>query len=180
MGKNDHIERCRIGDPRAQKTSPRGSRSREKIMQPRLNPHDVAPAAYKAVSALEVHVQNSGLEKRLLHLIKLRASIINGCAFCVDMHVKEARQDGLGEQWINMISVWHESPVYDARERALLGWTDAVTNIAQTGIPDAAYEELHQHFSDEEMVKITVAIGSINVWNRIAVGFRAQHPVDKG
>lgn len=147
-------------------------------MQPRLNPHDAAPSSYKAISALELHVQNSGLEKRLIHLIKLRASMINGCAFCVDMHTKEARHDGLPEQWINLISVWRESPVYDVRERAVLGWTDTVTNIAQTGIPDAAYEELRQHFSEEEMVKITVAIGTINVWNRIAVSFRAQHPVD--
>lgn len=147
-------------------------------MQPRLSFFEAAPSSYKAVSALEIHVQHSGLEKRLIHLIKLRASIINGCAFCVDMHVKEARHDGLGEQWINMLSVWPESPVYDARERALLGWTDAVTNIAQTGIPDAAYEALLQHFSEEEMVKITVAIGAINVWNRLAVGFRSQHPVD--
>jgi AhpD family alkylhydroperoxidase len=179
-GKNDHIERCRLVDPRAQKRAAEGSKPREKIMQPRLNPSEASPSSYKAISALEMHVQNSGLEKRLIHLIKLRASIINGCAFCVDMHVKEARHDGLGEQWINMISVWHESPVYDARERALLGWTDAVTNIAQTGIPDAAFECLRQNFSDEEMVKITVAIGTINVWNRVAVGFRAQHPVDKG
>ncbi len=148
-------------------------------MQPRLNYFEASPSSYKAVSALEVHVQNSGLEKRLIHLIKLRASMINGCAFCVDMHVKEARHDGLGEQWINLLSVWRESPVYDARERALLGWTDAVTNIAQTGIPDDAYENLRQHFSDEEMVKITVAIGAINVWNRLAVGFRGQHPIDK-
>ena len=148
-------------------------------MQTRLNFFKASPASYEAVAALEQHVQNSGLEKRLIHLIKLRASMINGCAFCVDMHVKEARHDGLGEQWIHMLSVWHESPVYDARERALLGWTDAVTNIAQTGIPDAAFEQLRPHFSEEEIVKLTVAIGTINVWNRIAVGFRLQHPVDK-
>ena len=148
-------------------------------MQPRFNYFKASPDATKAVVALEEYVQNSGLERRFIHLIKLRASIINGCAFCVDMHVKESRHDGLSEQWINLMSVWRESPVYDARERALLGWVDAVTNIAQTGVPDAAYEELKAHFSEEEMTKVTVAIGAINVWNRLAVGFRSQHPIDK-
>ncbi|MFD1328341.1 carboxymuconolactone decarboxylase family protein [Mycoplana ramosa] len=148
-------------------------------MQARFNIVKAAPEAYKAVVALEEFVQNSGLERRFIHLIKLRASIINGCAYCVDMHVKESRHDGLSEQWINMMSVWKESPVYDARERALLGWVDAVTNIAQTGAPDDAYEALKAHFSEEEMTKITVAIGTINVWNRLAVGFRSQHPLDK-
>ena len=148
-------------------------------MQPRFNYFKAFPDATKAVVALEEYVQNSGLERRFIHLIKLRASIINGCAFCVDMHVKESRHDGLSEQWINLMSVWRESPVYDARERALLGWVDAVTNIAQTGVPDEAYEELKAHFSEEEMTKVTVAIGAINVWNRLAVGFRSQHPIDK-
>lgn len=147
-------------------------------MQARLNFFEASPASYKAVAALEQHVQHSGLEKRLIHLLKLRASIINGCAFCVDMHVKEARHDGLGEQWINLISVWKEASVYDARERALLAWTDAVTNVAQTGIPDEAYAELSAHFSEEDRVKITIAIGTINVWNRLAIGFRSQHPID--
>lgn len=148
-------------------------------MQPRFNFFKASPEAYKAVVALEEFVQNSGLERRFIHLIKLRASIINGCAFCVDMHVKESRHDGLSEQWINLMSVWRESPVYDARERALLGWVDAVTNIAQTGAPDEAYEQLKAHFSEEEMTKITVAIGTINIWNRLAVGFRSLHPLDK-
>jgi AhpD family alkylhydroperoxidase len=148
-------------------------------MQARVNFYKASPESYKAVSALEEFVQHSGLEKRLIHLIKLRASIINGCAYCVDMHSKEARHSGLSEQWIILMSAWKESPVYDARERALLGWVDAVTNIAQTGIPDDAYEALKAHFSEDEMTKITVAIGTINVWNRLAVGFRSQHPIDQ-
>jgi AhpD family alkylhydroperoxidase len=148
-------------------------------MQQRLDMTKASPEAFKAVFALENYVQNSGLERRFIHLIKLRASQINGCAYCVDMHVKESRHDGLSEQWINLMCVWRESPVYDARERALLGWVDAVTNIAQTGAPDDAYETLTAHFSSEEIAKITVAIGTINVWNRIAVGFRSQHPIDK-
>lgn len=148
-------------------------------MQPRLDYAKAAPRALKAVMQLETYVQNSGLERRFIHLIKLRASQINGCAFCVDLHVKESRQDGLGEQWINLMSVWRESVVYDARERALLGWVDAVTNVSQTGIPDTDFEALKAHFTDEEIVKITVAIGTINTWNRLAVGFRSPHPVDQ-
>jgi AhpD family alkylhydroperoxidase len=148
-------------------------------MHPRINIFKAAPDALKAVMELENYVQASGLDRRFIHLIKLRASIINGCAFCVDMHVKESRHDGLSEQWINLMSVWWESPVYDDKERALLGWVDAVTRIADTGIPDSAFEALKAHFSDEEMMKITVALGAINTWNRLAVGFRNQHPVDK-
>ena len=119
-------------------------------MHPRLDLTKASPEAFKAVLALENYVQNSGLERRFIHLIKLRASQINGCAYCVDMHVKESRHDGLSEQWINLMCVWRESPVYDARERALLGWVDAVTNIAQTGAPDDAFETLKAHFSSEE------------------------------
>lgn len=148
-------------------------------MSPRMNIFQAAPDAMKAMLAVEATFENSGLEHSLMELVKLRASQINGCAYCVDMHVKESRHDGLSEQWINLMCVWRESPVYDARERALLGWVDAVTNIAQTGAPDDAYETLQAHFSSEEIAKITVAIGTINVWNRIAVGFRSQHPIDK-
>lgn len=148
-------------------------------MHQRLNMLKAAPEAVKAVTALENYVQASGLERRFIHLIKLRASQINGCAFCVDMHVKESRHDGLSEQWINMMCVWWESPVYDDKERALLGWVDAVTRIADTGIPDAAFDALKVHFTEEEIVKVTVALGAINTWNRLAVGFRNQHPVDK-
>lgn len=147
-------------------------------MKTRINYAKASPEAFKAVMALENYVQGSGLERRFVHLIKLRASIINGCAFCVDMHVKESRHDGLSEQWINLMSVWRESPVYTEQERALLGWVDAVTKIAETGAPDDAFEALKAHFSDEDIVKITVAIGTINTWNRIAVGFRSQHPVE--
>lgn len=101
-------------------------------MQPRLNFAKAAPEAYKAVAALETYVKGSGIEPRLLHLIKLRASQINGCAYCVDMHSKEARHSGLSEQWINLVCVWRESPHFDERERAVLGWTEALTNVAET------------------------------------------------
>ncbi len=148
-------------------------------MHPRLDLQKASPAALKAVYALELFVQNSGLSRAEIHLIKLRASIINGCAYCVDMHVKESRHDGLSEQWINLMSVWRESTVYTPRERALLGWVDAVTNIAGTGAPDAEFQALKEYFSEAEIANITVAIGTINVWNRIAVGFRSQHPIDQ-
>lgn len=148
-------------------------------MQPRLNFAKASPDAYKAVLDLENYVQKSGLERRFIHLIKLRASIINHCAYCVDMHVKESRHDGLSEQWINMMSVWEESPIYDEKERALLTWVDAVTKVADTHVPDSAYEVLKAHFSEGDMMKITVAIGVINVWNRLCVGFRALHPIDQ-
>ena len=138
-----------------------------------------APDAYQAVAALDRYVvAESGLERRLIHLIKLRASQINGCAFCVDKHVKEARRDGLSEQWINLVCSWRESTVYDARERALLAWVDSLTDVIHTGAPDADYEPLKEFFSDAEITRLTVAIGLINVWNRLAVGFRSQHPVD--
>lgn len=148
-------------------------------MHSRLNIVTTVPEAYKAVAALDRYVvKEAGLELAIIHLIKLRASQINGCAFCVDMHAKEARRDGLSEQWINLTSVWQESPVFSPRERAVLGWTEAVTLVAQTRAPDADYEALRAHFSEQECFKITVAIGAINIWNRLAVGFRVQHPID--
>lgn len=139
----------------------------------------VAPDAFEAVVALDTYVRKaSGIEPRLLHLLKLRASQMNGCAYCVDMHVKEARRDGLSEQWINLISVWRDSPVFDARERAVLGWTEALTNVAQTHAPDTDFQALQTFFTEAEITRISVAIGTINVWNRLCVGFRSQHPVD--
>lgn len=114
----------------------------------------------------------------MIRLIKLRASQINGCAFCVDMHVKEARRDGLSGQWINILRVWRESPLFDARERAALAWTEALTNIAESGAPDDGFRRLRDHFSEEDVTKLSVVIGVINVWNRLCVGFRSQHPID--
>lgn len=148
-------------------------------MQSRLNFAKAAPDAYKAVAALDSYVKGSGIEPRLIHLIKLRASQINGCSYFVDMHTKEARHSGLSQQWINLVCVWRESPHFDERERAVLGWTEALTNVAETRAPDDAYEALKAHFNEEEMTKITVAIGAINVWNRLCVGFRALPPIDE-
>lgn len=149
-------------------------------MKTRLNIYEVGPGAYAAVTALDRYVvQESGISPSMLVLIKLRASQINGCAYCVDMHSKEAQALGLGAQWVNLISAWQESPVYSDAERAILGWTEALTLLSETRAPDADFEALKAHFSDAEIANITVAIGAINIWNRIAVGFRIQHKVDK-
>ena len=132
------------------------------------------------------HLDNASIKEldrvdfdpRLRELVRIRASQINGCAYCVDMHIKEARSDGMGEQWIGLICAWRESPVFDARERSVLAWTEALTNLAQSRAPDDDFEPLRQHFSDNEIVNLTVAISAINVWNRLAVGLRSQHRVD--
>ena len=148
-------------------------------MKTRMNYFAKAPELMKAVSALEKAVQDSGFDRKLLHLVKLRASQINGCAYCVDMHVKEARHDGETEQRIHLISAWRESPLYSERERAALEWTEALTLLPQSRANDEFYEPLKAHFSDVEIVQLTVLIGAINVWNRLAVGFRSQHPIDR-
>ena len=147
-------------------------------MKTRLNIAVAAPEVYAAVLELEGQIARSGLPAHLIHLVKIRASQINGCAYCVDMHVKHARKDGMSEQWMALIATWQESPVYSAAERAVLGWTESLTRLADTRAPDADYEPLKAHFSEADIGKLTVAIGVINVWNRIAVGLRTQHPVD--
>lgn len=149
-------------------------------MTARLDYIKAAPDAFEAVRQLEVYVSTqSGLDHRLIHLLKLRASQINGCAYCVDMHTKEARKDGLSEQWIALVSVWREASVFDPRERALLGWTEALTNVSTSGASDEDYDAMRAHFAEDEIVRLSVAIGTINIWNRLAVGFRTPHPVDK-
>ncbi len=146
-------------------------------MGPRLNIAQLAPELYRAVAQLDGAVKKSGLDSSLLHLVTLRASQINGCAFCVDMHVKEALADGFDPQKLHLVSVWRESPFFDARERAVLEWTESVTLVARTGVPDAAFDAVRAVFSDADIARLTVAIGTINVWNRIAVSARLQHPV---
>lgn len=148
-------------------------------MKTRMNYFAKAPDLLNSVMALEKAVQESGFERKLIHLVKLRASQINGCAYCVDMHVKEARHDGETEQRIHLISAWRESPLYSERERAALEWTEALTLLPQSRADDQYYNPLKEHFSDVEIVQLTVLIGVINMWNRLAVGFRSQHPIDK-
>ena len=147
-------------------------------MEPRIDFYKASPEAVRAVMALEQFVHASGIPRRLIHLIKLRASQLNGCAYCVDMHVKEARKDGESEQRLHLLSVWRESPLYSDEERAVLAWTESLTNLSQTRAPDEDFEPLRKFFSDEEITKLSVIISTINVWNRLAVGFRSQHPID--
>lgn len=146
-------------------------------MKQRLNAYKVAPSTMKAMMALEEAVQASGLERSLIVLVKLRASIIKGCAYCVDMHTKDARKNGETEQRLYLVSAWRESPLYTPRERAALAWTDALTLLPQTNAPDDVYDAARLEFSEEEIVKLTLLIVAINGWNRIAVGFRMVHPV---
>jgi len=147
-------------------------------MKQRLQFFNTAPELMKQVRALNQAVEESGLEMSLLHLVKLRASQINGCSFCVDMHSKEALRDGDTQQRVILVSAWKESPLFSERERAAFAYTEAVTLISKEGVPDALYEATLKHFSEEELVKLTVAISMINVWNRLCVSFHALHPVD--
>lgn len=145
-------------------------------MTPRLNFNAAAPEAVKAMVALEKYVVGSGLEHSLIDLVKTRASQINGCAYCIHMHTKEARARGESEERLYLLSAWRESPLYSDRERAALAWTEALTLVAETHAPDADYELLKAQFSDEDQVKLTLLIGVINTWNRLAIGFRSVHP----
>ncbi|HZH52772.1 MAG TPA: carboxymuconolactone decarboxylase family protein [Microvirga sp.] len=146
-------------------------------MTPRLDTFAAAPATMKAMLDLESKVKASGLEPSLIHLVKTRASQINGCAYCIHMHTREARADGETEERLYLLDAWRESPLYSDRERAALAWTEALTLVSQTHAPDEDYALLKAHFTDEEQVKLTLAIGAINAWNRFAIGFRAIHPV---
>ena len=146
-------------------------------MKPRMNPYQAAPEAMKAMGALESYVQTCGLDASLIDLVKTRASQINGCAYCIHMHTRDARARGETEERLYLLDAWHESPLYSDRERAALAWTDAVTLVAQTHIPDAVYEEVRRHFAEEELVNLTLLVATINAWNRIAISFRSLHPV---
>ncbi len=149
-------------------------------MHPRLTDHiKLAPDAVKAMIALETSIAKSGLEEGLRHLVKLRASQINGCAFCIHMHTTEARKHGDSEMRLYMLNAWRESTLYSDRERAALAWTEALTLVAQTGAPDADYALVQAQFSEAEQVQLTFLIGAINVWNRLQIGFRAAHPVSE-
>ncbi|ESW89569.1 alkylhydroperoxidase [Mesorhizobium sp. LSJC269B00] len=146
-------------------------------MKQRLQFFAKAPEIMKAVSALNKAVDECGLEVSLLHLIKLRASQINGCSYCVEMHSREARRDGETETRLYLVSAWQESPLSSERERAALAWTEATTLIANNGVSDELYARTLEHFSEEELVKLSVAIGMINTWNRLCIPFHAIHPM---
>jgi AhpD family alkylhydroperoxidase len=138
----------------------------------RLDYGRVAPEAVRAQRGMEAYVRSCGLESSLIELVKLRASQINGCAYCVDMHTKDARYAGEAEQRLYAVPVWRETPFFTPRERAALAWTETVTEIAQTRVPDEAFEEVREHFSEAELVALTMVVITINGWNRLAVSFR--------
>lgn len=141
-------------------------------MNARANFYTASPDAMKAMMALETAAGKLGLEQPLLELVKLRASQMNGCAFCVDTHTSDARKAGESERRLHGVSVWRETPFFTARERAALAWTEALTQVAVTHAPDADYELVKANFSDKEQVDLTLAIVTINAWNRFGVGFR--------
>src|SRR5438094_4154446 len=144
-------------------------------MKMRIDYHDkFREEPLRAMLALEKYVHECGLEPKLLELVKMRASQINGCAYCIDMHSKDARAMGENEQRLYELNAWRETPFYTERERAALLWAEELTLISQGHAPDAVYEEVRQHFSEEELVNLTLAIVAINGWNRLAIGFRSQ------
>jgi len=143
-------------------------------MHQRLDYKRASPDAWKAMLNTENQVRSSGLEASLLELVKTRASQINGCAWCLDMHTKDARARGETEQRLYLLSAWRECTCYSDRERAALAWTEAVTQIAVAGVPDALYEEVRRHFDEKAIVDLTLAIIAINGWNRMNVAFRTE------
>ncbi|MDH4872123.1 carboxymuconolactone decarboxylase family protein [Pseudomonas sp. BN515] len=141
-------------------------------MTPRLDFYAASPDALKAMLALDAAVSKLPLEKPLIELVKLRASQLNGCAFCVDLHSTDARKRGETERRLYAVAVWRESPFFTPRERAALAWTEALTRLSETHAPDEDYAQLAEEFSERERVDLTLAISTINSWNRLAVGFR--------
>lgn len=143
-------------------------------MSGRLNWYKLSPDAYKAMLGLEQALEKSGLELSLLELVNLRASQLNGCAYCVNMHANDARQAGETEQRLQCLSLWRETGFFTPRERAALAWVESLTLLPQQGAPQAQFEALREQFTDKEVVDLTLAIGTINAWNRFGVGFALQ------
>jgi AhpD family alkylhydroperoxidase len=142
-------------------------------MEPRLDYRKYAAEAHKSLFALEKYIVECGLDHKLIHLVKMRTSQINGCAFCIDMHSKDARALGETEQRLYELDAWRETPFYTDRERAALAWTEALTLVSETHVPDAVYDEVRKQFNEKELVDLTFVVGAINMWNRLAVSFRA-------
>jgi AhpD family alkylhydroperoxidase len=143
-------------------------------MQPRIDQQKFGKEATRLMLQMEAYIHHhSGLEPQLLELVKMRASQMNGCAYCLDMHSKDARAAGETEQRLYGLNAWRETPYYTDRERAALAWTEALTNIQQGHVPDAVFEEARKYFGEEELVNLTMAVNQINSWNRLAISFRA-------
>src|SRR6516225_4077319 len=145
----------------------------DKSVQPRLDAMKVSPELFKAMLGLEKYIEASGLDKKLLDLVKIRASQINGCAYCIVMHTNDARKHGESDEWMHLLNAWNEAPIFSARERAALAWTEAVTKISDRHVPDEVYDEACRHFSEKELVDLTAAVVAINAWNRAAIAFHA-------
>jgi AhpD family alkylhydroperoxidase len=141
-------------------------------MQPRIDTTRIKPEAYKAMRGLQDYVDATGLEQSLRYLMQIRASQINGCAFCVHMHLRDARKAGESQERLDLVAVWREAPLFTARERAALAWTEAVTRVADSHVPDDVYEAARAEFSEQELVDLTMALVAINGWNRLMVSFR--------
>lgn len=141
----------------------------------RIDAYRAAPGAMTVMLAVETYIADCGLENALVELVKMRASQINGCAFCLDKHSRDARKMGETEQRLYVLDAWRESSLYSERERAALAWTEALTSVAHSHAPDATYEELTRHFTEEEATNLTLLICQINSWNRFAIGFRYRH-----
>nr|ALS90849.1 carboxymuconolactone decarboxylase family [uncultured bacterium] len=146
-------------------------------MQQRLDAMKVSPAAYKAMAGFQAYVDQSGLERPLVELVKIRTSQINGCAFCLVMHTTEARKLGENDERMHLLNAWREAPVFTERERAGLAWAEALTLISKDHVPDDVYEQARQQFSEKELVDLTAAVVATNGWNRIAIAFRATPQV---
>lgn len=143
-------------------------------MSSRIEFAKAAPGAFRAMLALERYIHNCGLEPSLLDLVKMRASQINGCAYCLDMHSKDARAAGETEQRLYLLDAWREAPCYSERERKALEWTEALTLVADDHVPDEVYTRVRQQFSEEELVNLSLAVVAINGWNRMAIGLRSE------
>ncbi len=141
-------------------------------MEPRFNAYSVSPDGYKAILSLEHYLRHCGLEEGLLHLVKLRASQINGCAYCLDMHWKDLRAIGEEEQRLYSLDAWRECPWYTDRERAALAWAEALTLLTEGHVPDAVYEQVRPHFTEKELADLTLALVAINGWNRLSIASR--------
>ncbi|MBI1172392.1 carboxymuconolactone decarboxylase family protein [bacterium] len=143
-------------------------------MKNRLNPYHSAAKLMAEVTRLEAEIAGAGLERGLIHLVKTRASQINGCAYCINLHTAEALAEGETPQRLFLLDAWREAPLYSHRERAALAWTEAVTLVAQTHVPDEVFNEVRAYFDEADLVRLTLVVGMINVWNRIAISFRAM------
>ena len=145
-------------------------------MHPRANLNAGSSPAVKSLQEAQAHIEASSLDYSLIELVKMRASQINGCGYCLHMHSRDARAAGESEERLHLLAGWRESSLYSERERAALAWSEAVTRLEQTGAPDAEFEALKAHFTEAEIVNLTLAVAMINLWNRVAVPLRTQHP----